>query len=175
VAKEKEDAPIVIAKANPKGPDQIGNLKYEAVVKRALKGKGDVEKGMALFKSQSCSACHTYADGQTPKGPHLVDIGQRYKAAELLESILKPSEKIAQGYETYTFTTVKGRVFTGFIVSESADAVQFRELTGVRRELKQKEIESREAQKQSMMPVGLVDNLTPEQLAHLITYLQSLK
>jgi putative heme-binding domain-containing protein len=104
-----------------------------------------------------------------------VDIGKRYSAAELLESILKPSAKIAQGYETYTFTTVKGRVFTGFIVNESAAVVEIRELTGVRRRLKQKEIDSRTRQKQSTMPEGLVNNLTAEQLADLIAYLQSLK
>src|SRR5262249_54331010 len=154
--KEEAEVAIVIAKADPKKPNQIGNMKYDAVLKRALAAKGSAEKGKPLFKSQSCMACHTYEDGQTPKGPHLVDIGKRYSAAELVESILKPSEKIAQGYETYTFTTVSGRLYTGFIVSESADAVQFRDLTGVRRELKQKEIESREVQKQSMMPVGLV-------------------
>ena len=48
----------------------------------------------ALFKAQSCVACHTTADGQTPKGPHLADIGKRYKPDE---SALKPSAKLAQG------------------------------------------------------------------------------
>jgi hypothetical protein len=41
--------------------------------------------------------------------------------------------------------------------------------------LKQKSIEGRKKGDQSMMPVGLADALTPEQLADLIAYLQSLK
>jgi putative heme-binding domain-containing protein len=172
---QEEEKPIVIAKADANNPNQIGNMTYDDALKRTLRAKGDAAKGMALFKSQSCVACHTFADGQTPKGPHLVDIGKRYKADELVESILKPSVKIAQGFETYTFTTVKGRVFTGFVVSESAEAVQIREITGVSRELKQKDVESRKKQDQSMMPNGLADALTPEQLADLIAYLQSLK
>ena len=49
-----------------------------------------------------------------------------------------------------------------------------REATGVQRELKLAQIESRTIQKQSMMPDGLVNNLTPEELADLIAYLQSL-
>ena len=61
------------------------------------------------------------------------------------------------------------------IAQRSADTVQVREATGVRRDLKQKDIETRVKQDQSMMPVGLADNLTPEQLADLIAYLQSLK
>src|SRR5262249_31834744 len=93
--KEKE-APIVIAAADPQNPDEVGNLTYEVAAKRALQAAGDAARGKALFKSQSCSACHTNADGQTPKGPHLVDIGKRYSAAELVESILQPSAKIAQ-------------------------------------------------------------------------------
>jgi putative membrane-bound dehydrogenase-like protein len=170
----EDDKPIVVPKADPKNRNQIGNLSYEAVVRRALRAKGAADKGKALFRSQSCIACHTYADGQTPKGPHLVDIGKRYSAAELLESILKPSAKIAQGFETYTFITVKGRVFTGFVVTESAQKVEIRETTGVRRTLKQKDIDRRKRQTKSMMPEGLVDNLTPEQLADLVAYLQSL-
>src|SRR5262249_4151579 len=59
-------------------------------------------------------------------------------------------------------------------VSESARAVLIRDATGVQRELKASRIESRVIQKQSLMPDGLVSNLTPEGLADLIAYLQSL-
>ena len=118
------------------------------------RAKGDAAKGKALFKAQSCSACHTDADGQTLKGPHMVDIGKRYSAAELVESILKPSAKIAQGFETYLFEMADGKVYNGFVVSTSAKAVLIREATGVQRELKLAQIESRTIQKQSMMPDG---------------------
>jgi putative heme-binding domain-containing protein len=67
-----------------------------------------------------------------------------------------------------------GKVYNGFIVSESAKTVLIREATGVQRELKVAQIESRDIQKQSLMPDGLVHNLTPEGLADLIAYLQSL-
>jgi putative heme-binding domain-containing protein len=170
----KED-PIVVPKANPNNPDQTGNMTYEAATNRTLAAKGDARKGELLFKAQSCVACHTTADGQTPKGPHLVEIGKRYKADELLESILKPSAKLAQGYETYRFVMTDGRVFQGFVVSERADATVIRESDGVQRELRKEDIETRALQKQSAMPDGLVANLNPEQLADLMAYLQSLK
>lgn len=170
-----KEAPIVIQQADPKDPNQIGNMQYETALERTLLAKGDARNGKALFKSQSCIACHTDADGQTPKGPHLVDIGKRSKADELVESILKPSAKIAQGFESYTFTLQSGRQYGGFVVSESAGAVLIRESTGIQRELKREEIEFRQRQNQSMMPDGLVNNLTPEQLADLIAYLRSLE
>ena len=105
--------------------------------------RGTPERGKALFAAQSCRACHTDADGQTPKGPHLVDIGKRYSPAELVESILKPSAKIAQGYEAYSFAMADGRVFTGFVVSEGASTVQIRESSGALHELKRADIEER--------------------------------
>jgi putative heme-binding domain-containing protein len=174
-AKPEPERPIVLAKADPNNADQIGNLAYETAAARALAAQGDAVRGEALFKSQSCQACHTTADGQTPKGPHLVDIGQRYKPAELAESILKPSAKLAQGYESYQFRTSEGAVLTGFVVSESAAAVLVREANGVPRELQRDEIDERVQQNVSAMPEGLVANLTPAQLADLLAYLASLK
>jgi putative heme-binding domain-containing protein len=168
------EKPLVLPKADPKNPDQIGNMTYEAAAKRVLAARGDAARGEALFKSQSCAACHTTADGQAPKGPHLVEIGKRSRADELVESVLKPSAKLAQGYETYSFTLADGRVVQGFVVGERADAAIVRQSDGVQVELKKADIDSRAIQKLSAMPEGLAANLTPDQLADLIAYLQSL-
>jgi putative membrane-bound dehydrogenase-like protein len=165
---------VVVRKADPANPNQIGNMTYEAAARRALRARGNAGRGKALFTAQSCVACHTDADGQSLKGPHMVDIGKRYSAAELVESILKPSAKIAQGFETYLFVMADGKQYSGFIVSTAARALLIREATGVQRELKLAGIESRTIQKQSMMPDGLAANLTPEELADLVAYLQSL-
>jgi putative heme-binding domain-containing protein len=91
-----------------------------------------------------------------------------------VESVLMPSAKIAQGFETYRFDMADGKVFIGFVVSERAKSVLIREANGAQHELTRVEIEARTMQKQSMMPDGLVNNLTPEELADLIAYLQSL-
>jgi putative heme-binding domain-containing protein len=53
--------------------------------------------------------------------------------------------------------------------------VLLREASGVLRELKRSEVENRVQQPLSAMPEGLAANLTPEQLADLIAYLQSLR
>jgi putative heme-binding domain-containing protein len=149
-------------------------MSYDAAARRALEAKGDAERGKSLFTAVSCRACHTDADGQTPKGPHLVDIGKRYTPAELVESILKPSAKIAQGYESYGFAMTDGRAFTGFVVGEGPSAVQIREPSGALRELKLLDIEKRRRQEPSAMPEGIAASLTPEQLADLVAYLRSL-
>jgi putative membrane-bound dehydrogenase-like protein len=170
----EQEVLVVLAKADPNNPNQIGNMSYEAATSRALETRGDAARGAGLFTAQSCRACHTNADGQTPKGPHLVDIGKRYSPAELVESILKPSAKIAQGYEAYSFGMADGRVVTGFVVSEMASTTQIREASGALRELKRSDIEERRRQETSAMPEGIVANLTPEALADLVAYLRSL-
>ncbi len=92
----------------------------------------------------------------------------------MVESVLKPSAKIARGFETYRFDMADGKVYAGFVVSERAKSVLIREGTGVQRELTLAQVESRTIQMQSMMPDGVVNNPTPEGLADLIAYLQSL-
>jgi putative heme-binding domain-containing protein len=168
-------APIVIVEADSSNPDLIANLAADVVVYRASEFEGDVGRGAELFKKQNCLACHTTANGQVPKGPHLVDIGKRSKKAELLESVFKPSAKIAQGFDTYLFQTAQGKVFSGFVTGESALQVQIRQTNGVPVTLDKKDIDERVKSEGSLMPVGLSNNLTPEQLADLVAYLQSLK
>ena len=172
---KESDVTIVVPRADPANPDQIGNMSLAAASARSLATSGDAVKGEAIFKSQSCIACHTTADGQTLKGPHLFEIGKRYKPAELVESVLKPSVKLAQGYESYRFVMVDRLVFQGFVVSERADATVIRESDGKRREIRKSEFEERLMLKLSAMPEGLAANLMPEQLSDLIAYLQSLK
>jgi putative membrane-bound dehydrogenase-like protein len=173
-SKADDEVRVLLAKADPRNPNQIGNLNYDAAAQRALRTRGDATRGKSLFAAQSCRACHTDADGQTPRGPHLVDIGKRYGPPDLVESILKPSAKIAQGYEAYTFAMTDGRVLSGFVVSEGPATVQIRDPSGALRELKRADIEARRRQETSVMPEGIAATLTPEQLADLVAYLQSL-
>ena len=168
-------APIAVPRADPNNPNLVANIKPEVAAGRALKAAGSVKRGEALFKLQTCDTCHTTANGQLPKGPHLVDIGKRYKKAELIESILKPSAKIAQGFDTYVFVMKTGKAMTGFVTSESADEVQLRQANGISSTIKKSEVGVRRKSPGSVMPTGLVNSLTPEQLADLAAYLQSLK
>lgn len=166
---------ITLPPVDPNNPNQIANMKPEEVLAAAMKREGSAAAGQKYFQSQACINCHTYANGQQPKGPHLVDIGKRYKKEELLESILTPSKKIAQGFDTWTFVMASGKVYTGFVVLESAETVTIRQTDGLSREFPQDDVDDRVKQEISMMPKGVVGNLTVEQLADLVAYLQSLR
>ncbi len=175
---DRSDEPqvaIAVPQADPSNPHLLANLAYDTAVERALKSAGDVERGRQLYTQQSCAACHTDANGQTPKGPHLVDIGKRYKHDELIESLLKPSARIAQGFDSWVFLTTEGAVHEGFVARESAESIHVRRINGLALELLKSDVEERKKLDQSMMPAGIVGNLTPEQLADLLAYLDSLR
>ncbi|HET6249737.1 MAG TPA: discoidin domain-containing protein [Tepidisphaeraceae bacterium] len=151
----------------------IESMKYEDVVAQVLKIKGDPALGHDLFQRQGCIACHTTSTKEPQKGPMLGGISGRYNRSELCESIMKPSAKIAQGFETQWFKTNDGDVVEGFVSREGGDDLEIRNPAGVATTLKKKDIAKRGKRDISMMPEGLVVKLTPEELASLIAYLES--
>ena len=157
-----------------RGPT-IASLPYETAVAAALKEKGDPRAGERLFQRQGCMACHTVAPGEVAKGPSLLGISARYSRAELIESILKPSAKIAQGFEPQKIAKVDGRTYEGFVVRESGSEVELRDAQGGAIVLPKNDIDERARGQVTVMPVGLVDPLTVQDLASLLAYLESLK
>jgi putative heme-binding domain-containing protein len=130
--------------------------------------------GAQLFQRQGCINCHTIAPNQPPKGPFLGGIATRYSRPELIESILKPNAKIAQGFETHWFSLKNGDRPMGFIVHESGDSVEIRDITGVSTVLPMKDVAKRGTLPTSVMPEGLANNLTVHDLASILAYLESL-
>lgn len=166
--------PIVIEPTDPNNPNQIGNLSYEVAMTRTLAESGDIQRGEKLFRSRSCAACHTAASGGQPLGPHLADIGKRYQSMELVESILKPSEKIAQGYETQSIMLETDELISGFVISENSRQIRLRDNRGITHVIDKETVAGRKRQQVSSMPDGLVDSLEPQSLADLLAYLRSL-
>ena len=160
--------------AAPAG-DLIEALGYDKTVALVLKEKGDPALGRELFTRQGCVNCHTTSADQPPKGPLLAGIAARNTKAELCESIMKPSAKIAQGFETQWFKTKDGDVIEGFVVREGGDEIEVRNITGISTVIKKADIQKRGKRDVSVMPEGLVVKLTPPDLASIIAYLETLK
>ncbi len=156
------------------GP-KIAQLKFEDALEQATKSPGDAGRGAQLFARQGCVACHTVSQNEALKGPLLAGIAARYSRRELIESILKPSAKIAQGFETQFFVLDSGKVVDGFVVRESGAEVELRGANAQTMLISKSEIDERGRREISIMPTGLVDPLTPADLASVLAYLESLK
>lgn len=152
----------------------IEKLTYEKTLGLVQSIKGDPNGGVEIFTRLGCVGCHTVSPDETPKGPLLAGVGQKYKRSELAESILKPSAKIAQGFETQYFKT-RDDDLDGFVTREAGDEVEIRNAAGIVTVIKKSDIKKRGTREQSMMPEGLVAKLTPQEFANLLAYLESLK
>ena len=164
-------------KLEKKGKDSgplIGTMKKEDIIALVVKTKGDAALGEQLFTRQTCVACHTTSQDQPQKGPYLGNIAQTYKRPDLAENILDPNKTIAQGFTTNVFTLKDGSMNMGFVTTESGDKVTMRNIAAQEFTYETKNIVKRETLPTSMMPVGLVNNLTVKEFASLLDYLESL-
>jgi putative heme-binding domain-containing protein len=154
--------------------DTIAKLSYEDVMRRVLASEGDAKMGARLFESVGCIKCHTTSSSEPLKGPFLGDIAARYGKPELIESILRPNAQITQGFVTTTVTTRDESEYDGFIVRESGDELEIRNIAGATI-IPKKDITKRGTRSTSIMPEGLMDLQSPEDLSSILAYLQSLK
>jgi putative heme-binding domain-containing protein len=151
----------------------VSTVPYDDLAARLGTVTGDVAMGRTLFTRQGCAACHTASPEETEKGPYLGGIATRYSRPELLESIVRPAAKIAQGFASNVFDTTDGRHLEGFVVREGGTEVVIRDLAGVETTLRKDQIKARSVREGSIMPAGLVDSLTLQELASLLVYLGS--
>lgn len=164
---------LVNSPVKPSGPP-VGKLPVEEVVAKVVEMKGDPALGEELFGRLGCAKCHTVKTGEPPRGPFLGTIANTYKRKELAESILLPSKSLAQGFVTQVFALNDGRTVTGFVVQEGAERVILRNIEAQEIVLKPDDIDERVKQTISMMPEGLVKEITLPELASLLDYLESL-
>lgn len=166
-----------VLKINPQKNDKsprVSSLKPDQVLKKILTTKGDTSLGEQLFERQSCTTCHASSLNQAQKGPYLGNIAQTYTREVLAESIIDPQKTIAQGFATESFTLKDGSSQVGFVTAESATEVKARTISGQEFTWKTEQIASRTRLPNSLMPSGLVNNLTLHEFASLLDYLESL-
>ncbi|MCA9183995.1 MAG: hypothetical protein KDA99_00200 [Planctomycetales bacterium] len=133
-----------------------------------------VELGQRWFARLSCTNCHTVSQDEPARGPYLPNVAKTYRRDQLAESLLKPSKSLAQGFATETFSLADGRQITGFVATQSAVRLAVRDGQGKEYIFSPEEIEERTPQPTSVMPEGLVDELSIDDVNALLDYLQSL-
>ncbi len=160
-------------KLNPNLP-RIATIGVETALKKFSLINGDIAHGQRLFKEANCTACHTISKQDEQQGPYLGNIAATYKRQQLAEAVLQPNKTIAQGFATTSILTVDGRVVIGFVTKELADQVTLRDAQAKEHKINKKDIEIRKTLKTSVMPEGLLDKYSVNDLAAIIAYLESL-
>jgi putative heme-binding domain-containing protein len=142
--------------------------------KEALDLKSDAARGRATFR-KVCATCHRLDDAGTEVGPDLRSALRDKSAEQLLVSILDPSREVDRRYTNYLVETTGGRSFSGMIVAETATSITLRRAEKAEDIILRTQIESIADTGKSLMPDGLEQQLTRQELADLIAYLRSIK
>jgi putative heme-binding domain-containing protein len=108
-------------------------------------------------------------------GPNLSEIGTKLGKDALYDAILNPSAGISFGFEAWTIGFKDGNEAYGLITSETADELFIKTVAGIVTRYKKSDVASRTQQKLSVMPAGLEQAISQEDLINLIEYLSSLK
>jgi putative heme-binding domain-containing protein len=141
-----------------------------------LRRQGDRNRGRLIFFSDAarCRACHELDDPATSLGPTLREIVKKYpRPEELLEHILEPSKKIEEPLAAFTVLTTDGRSISGLVVERSPEAVVLKTPEKQVVKIPRGEIDAMRRSDKSLMPDRLLSDLTAQEAADLLAYLQS--
>ena len=130
--------------------------------------------GKRLFERTHCTTCHRQDNVGHEFGPDLTKLDPRFQPLDILRDILDPSRRIADAkFDTWIFETDSGLIVTGLILQETEQLVKVLEKPLASTSptvLEKADIAARIPSLTSMMPRGLVDGLTRDEIADLVAY-----
>ncbi|MGH7200228.1 MAG: c-type cytochrome, partial [Planctomycetaceae bacterium] len=136
---------------------------------------GDPERGRAVYLDKQrtqCATCHKLEGVGGQIGPDLSKVYETHTVAKILESMLDPSKEIKEGYATWTAVTKSGQVYNGLKISETGQELVLRDSTGKDIRLKRDEIEEIIQSAKSLMPDGVVSQLSFQEFIDLVAFLK---
>jgi putative heme-binding domain-containing protein len=137
--------------------------------------RGDASRGAELYRSGkgACITCHQIGALGRTVGPDLSAIGTIRQPRDLFESILYPSATLARDFEPYVVEFTTGDARTGVIARETPETLTLADATG-ETPFPRKTIRSVTPGEMSIMPEGLDQAFTKDELIDLVSFLKSL-
>lgn len=134
----------------------------------------DLRPGETFFKT-TCTACHTVGKEGVGFAPSLA--GSKNRSTEaVLTAVIDPSQAVENVFRTYHIETKDGESYDGFFGDESADSLTVRFAGGAQQVVPIKNIKAAGyVDGSSIMPDGLLDTLSEEQIISLVRYVQSIQ
>ena len=150
--------------------------KYEELAEsvRDMKSGRNFANGKQMFTVATCVACHKMEGVGNAFGADLMLYESKYQPVDMLKDMIEPSFKINEKFQTWTIETTAGKKLTGLIVEETGDLVKLIENPLLKAEpivIKKTDIEDRKKSPLSIMPKGLLDKLTKDEILDLLAYI----
>jgi putative heme-binding domain-containing protein len=140
--------------------------------------KGDPARGKEVFFKTAglqCATCHKIAGEGGQIGPELSDIGKRMTRRQILESLIDPSKDIDPKFAAYQLQLDDERQLSGLIVARDEKSLTIRDSQGKDTRVPLDKVSAQLPSKKSLMPDQLLRDVTAEQAADLLAYLESLR
>ena len=139
--------------------------------RQILNENPDVTLGKLAYQ-KACSACHTYLGQGGDVGPDLSGVKSQ-PAEALLLHIVVPNYEVLPSYETVMIETRDGRTFSGRIMSETENSLTIRTAFGTDESILRRDISTLTNSGLSLMPDGLEQSMSKQDMVNLIAYLKS--
>jgi putative heme-binding domain-containing protein len=136
---------------------------------------GDAARGEQIYRREKllCITCHAIGPSGIDIGPNLVSLGGSAPLDYIIESLIDPAAKAKEGFQTLSVLLDTDEVLSGLQKSRTDEALQLLLADGTLRTISSDSIEAVREGK-SLMPAGLVDQLSERELADLIAFLSKL-
>jgi putative membrane-bound dehydrogenase-like protein len=166
---------------NPGGGEPAPNLSRPETLadwQTALESGGDAAAGARVFFSAhtGCIQCHSIHNRGGGLGPDLGNIGQSVSRAQIIHSILRPSDQYPPQYQSWFIETRDGETHEGLQLDHAAGGALVLFTTSGRFErFEAKDVSSYGVRPRSLMPDGLEQSMTVAEFRDLVAFLEGLK
>ena len=150
-------------------PEEIKNLVASVAV------KGDPARGEKIFRRPdlACVSCHSIGGAGGKVGPDMTSIGASAPVDYLIESVLYPSKQVKEGFHAIMLETKDDQELSGILVRENNDELVLRDVANREVSVPKKNVKTRRMGG-SLMPSGLIDNLSGAEQIDLFRFLSEL-
>jgi putative heme-binding domain-containing protein len=129
--------------------------------------------GKQMFTVASCVACHKLEGAGNQFGPQLTELDAKWQAVDVLKELLEPSARINEKFQTTVFQLESGQSVSGLVVEESPTAYRVIENPLAKAEpieIAKADVAAQKKSPVSLMPKGLLDKLSREEILDLVAY-----
>jgi putative heme-binding domain-containing protein len=152
---------------------QVEYKKYQGILTDDALSMASPLKGKEIFK-HTCATCHILHGEGGKIGPELTG-SNRTNITYLLSNILNPSGDVQEDYKLVVITTQDGRSYSGNVIAENNRSITLRIVGQDPIIINKSQIRTRDVSEKSMMPEGLLNNLSTEEVLDLMAYLNKME
>jgi putative heme-binding domain-containing protein len=156
----KNPMPVADALLKDRRPRTEWKLEDLALSVEHLEPGRSYNSGKQMFTMASCISCHKVGDQGNDFGPKLTELDPKWKPVDVLREILEPSLRIHEKFKSQVVELKNGKTVTGLVMGEKDGNLL----------LVENPIETRTESKVSLMPKGLLDKLSRDEVLDLLSF-----